>query len=171
MNQTVEQELNNPEMKAKYFSLHIGQTIVGHECDNCSFILTEVSLIDCEVGLWGDWSGGTNPELSCNGMIGIDAAWLNLTPLDQISDEDAIVVANNLGYRSGNNMSMIFDGKKFIKHIQSNKISDYSYDVSHSFTCLDFLRSRGYALKWGEYSVEELIKAGYIKLRKGGGDE
>lgn len=166
MNQTVKPELKNPEMKAKYFSLHIGQTIVGHECDNCSFRLTEVSLIDCEVGLWGDWSGGTNPNLSCNDMIGIDAVWLNLKHLSSISDDDLIkcyhLHSALIGYDYTQDYApTIHMARHWLKHDGINVFSKCG-------VLRDFARSLGYAVDWLNHSVQELMEAGYMKLREGG---
>lgn len=69
---------NTDYNKTLFFSQFMGENVIYHPCDNCNFKLTEVSLIDCEVGLWGDWSGGTHPQLSCNDVIGISDVKLNL---------------------------------------------------------------------------------------------
>ncbi len=79
------------EVKAKFFAQYIGQNVVGHECDRCNFTLNEISFIDLEVGIYGDWSGGTNPQTACNDVIGIDAVWLNLRPVEAITDDELLV--------------------------------------------------------------------------------
>ena len=94
------------EQKAKYFGLYLGQTVGGHECDLCSFKLTEISFLDCEIGLWGDWSGGTNPDLSCNDMVGIDSVWLNLRSIESLTDEEKTKIARLCGYSQNDGLKV-----------------------------------------------------------------
>jgi hypothetical protein len=70
--------------------------------------------------------------------------YLVLKSLSNISDEDAI----KCGYRNANNF------KQFI----SGKYNPPSYEHN------DFLRSKGYAIGYLNYSVEDLLKKNVIKL-------
>lgn len=90
--------------------------------------------------------------------------FLELTPLSQISDEDAIEVAKieDSAYTESN----LVRGK-----VIAENFINYS-DCNNSFRCslkmikfMDYLRSKGYALPWMGLSVEELIEYGWVKLK------
>lgn len=142
-------EITN-ELKAKFFAQYIGQTVVGHETDNCNFRLTEISLTDCEVGLFGDWSGGTHPQASCNDLIGIDAVWLNLRSLVSITDEDAIEVGFLSSGGFNRNLKVYGEDEFYRCFIRQPEI--------------DYLRSKGYTLPFMGISVEQQVKSGWVKL-------
>ena len=64
--------------------------------------------------------------------------YLELKPLSQISDEDAI----NLGYG-------------YASHLKSNLDRN-----------IDQLRKLGFAVNWMDLSVEDLVKYGWVKLKE-----
>ena len=70
---------------------------------------------------------------------------LELKHLSKVSDEDARKVCESLNIIS----------------------SDYPWSVNiatlNQFS-FDYLRSKGYALDWLEFSVEEMIEAGWVRL-------
>jgi len=70
-------------------------------------------------------------------LVGRAFYYLNLKPLSQISDEDV-----EEGYW----------------HL-------YAYHIPVSAINIDYLRSKGYALPWMGLSVEELVDAGWVKLK------
>lgn len=148
------------ELKAKFFAQYIGQNVVGHETDNCNFRLTEISLTDCEVGLFGDWSGGTHPQQSCNDLIGIDTVWLNLRSLASITDEDAIEIskAENWNYENDPAETNI----QSVKNMIINSI-EYNRGATNLFT-YQYLLSESYALPFMGISAEQLVKSGWVKL-------
>lgn len=117
--------------------------------------------------------------------------YLLLTPLSAITDEDAIEVAKM--YHPGNDRCTILRKQDFIFTIDVDSSSsvefsleielDFSRTFQHSylskihgrtyggefpdrsFLCIsDFLRSKGYALPWRQYSVEQLIEMGWLQL-------
>ena len=82
--------------------------------------------------------------------------WLELKPLSDISEEYAIEVAIMLGCNDKNSREfMISYGKDHVRRVENRK-SDI----------VDFLRSRGYLVPWLGLSCEEIIEAGWVKLRK-----
>ena len=81
-------------------------------------------------------------------------SYLELKPLSQISDEDAIKIS-----------------KEF--HIFKSDIRNSVKELFQEFDVLglsmetgDYLRSKGYALPWMDLSVEDLIEYGWIKLKE-----
>lgn len=69
--------------------------------------------------------------------------WLELKPLFQISDEEIFDITGIY------NRTMFFNQCLFMGAVEA-----------------DILRSRGYAIPWMGLSVDELFKAGWIKLRE-----
>ncbi len=86
---------------------------------------------------------------------------LRLKSLDKISDNDCVQVALIAGVPDSNAADP-FEGKQII--------GDYKTGANPTITpgewgeIIDFLRSRGYALPYGEYSVDDLLQAGVYKL-------
>lgn len=87
------------------------------------------------------------------GNIGdyFNRTYLELTPLSQISDEDAIEVSERCVPGNDKRIDNIKQHCR-IYAMQSSLISDY-------------LRSKGYALPWNGITVEEQIEFGWIKLK------
>ena len=114
--------------------------------------------------------------------------FLELKPLSQISDEDAINVAKLVS-------PMLFEGRGkngghyidksetwwySVKHNGKTLMVDidldgyiFEYDEveeykrpSRSLIGTDYLRSKGYALPWMDLSVEDLVEYGWVKLKK-----
>jgi hypothetical protein len=127
-------EINN-ENKAKFFALYWGQAVLWEP-----FIGQDV-FVDQHF----PWD-----------LVGKDYHYLNLKPLSQISDEDAI----ELGYSACNdplnaNYGMSASGTFF---------DDWTQRQDMLMSDSDYLRSKGYALPWMGLDVKELIEAGWIKL-------
>lgn len=103
-----------------------------------------------------------------NGMSSIFCTeHLELTPLSQITDEDAIGVAKLLwkGYK----YHTVKDGSYYVKAILQfdSEIKD-GFELEmyphNAIKMCDYLRSKGYALPWMGLSVEDLESYGWIKL-------
>ncbi len=107
--------------KAKFFAQYFGQKI-----------LCEAPNIKYRVIRKWDWS--------------YENYYLELTPLSNISDEDAEKVG-------------CIDAIDFLGIYES------CYDTL-MLTETDYLRSKGYALPYNGLSVEQLIKFGWIKLKE-----
>jgi hypothetical protein len=74
--------------------------------------------------------------------------FLQLTPLSQITDEDAI----EIGYDNSEDFKY-----HFLKWNEVHKTEVIDADL---------LRSKGYALPWMGLSVDELVEYGWIKLKE-----
>lgn len=82
---------------------------------------------------------------------------LNLKPLSQISDEDAIEVGMMNGCKEENS-------REFTVSFGKATVNQWMHKFPlNSFTS-DYLRSKGYALPWIGLSVEEMVQSGWIKL-------
>lgn len=91
----------------------------------------------------------------------IHESYLELTPLSEITDEHAIDVADILegfGVWVGA-VEYINVGIKYIEGCENHMSGAHSKIV-------DYLRSKGYALPWLNYSVEKQIELGWIKLKE-----
>ena len=75
--------------------------------------------------------------------------FLQLKPLSKITDEDAISMYRGLerNYESAN---QFLEDYKSIGFLEQSEV--------------DFLRSKGYAAPYLEYSVDELVKIGWVQL-------
>lgn len=161
---------NTLENKAKFISLYWGQRVLMTPLDN-------VTMRSKVCGAIEDY---------------VRNSYLELTPLFQITDEDAIVVGKMLSYysdeinieRRENEIWMICD--EYIKVIigvikfgilaksidgePSEVNTHYNKDIvfyeNEMVGVIDYLRSKGYALPWMGLSVEQQIEFGWIKLKE-----
>lgn len=85
---------------------------------------------------------------------GFNDEYLELKSLSEITNEDAVELASVSGYPAIDKT-----GKYLARHI-SNRSTEVRV-----IAC-DFLRSKGYAVTWMGLSVEELVAAGWIKLKE-----
>ena len=122
---------NTLENKAKFFAIYWGQTIY----QNSKSDLPNVYCV-CDLSL-------KKPFVMDGHLL--------LTPLSQITDEDALKLSEEV-YQSVNEygFNFYYGGYKSLT----------SEDV-------DYLRSKGYALPWMGLSVEQLVSSGWIKLKYG----
>ena len=89
----------------------------------------------------------------------INSCYLQLTPLSQITDEDAIEVASIIAKTITN----VDDNSPVL--INSNEVKkDIEVLAFASYETVDYLRSKGYALPFMTLSVEKLIEYGWVKL-------
>ena len=114
--------------------------------------------------------------------------FLELKPLSQISDEDAIEVAKLVspmlfegrGKNGGHYIDKSEIGWYSVKHDGKTLMVDidldgyvFEYDEvdeykrpSRSLIGTDYLRSKGYALPYMDLSVEDLVNFGWVKLKE-----
>jgi len=119
---------NNLTNKGKFFAQYWGQdvlTLGGAKCDN-------------ESQNWGE-------------DLIFKTQFLELTPLSQITDEDAIEVAKIWGSIEPS----VNVGKKVI-----NRVTIMMVRVA------DYLRSKGYAVDYLDCKVEQQIEYGWVKLKE-----
>ena len=155
-------EINN-ENKAKFFALYWGQRVLK-DAQGMNPIVS--NMVDLE---WEGW-------------------WIELKPLSAISDEDAIEVAKMaLGFSkiTQNITVTTTTNREFGFSFWLNGDVEYMIDFQnfynptlialtrktanneylHNATKIsDYLRSKGYAIPWMGLSIEEMVKAGWIKL-------
>jgi len=89
---------------------------------------------------------------------------LELKPLSKLSDEDAIEYFDILWNRVHENKSRSFKieyGKDWANSLLSQRYGLIPSNLLHG---IDYLRSKGYAIPFMQYSVEELISFGWVKL-------
>lgn len=95
---------------------------------------------------------------------GTTFGYLKLKPMSQISDEDALKAVDLLG-KSNNSSeeSRIFQFKKLFES-PNFWVNQTNIPLVKMLKVFDFLRSKGYALPFMDYSVEQLIEMGWVKL-------
>ena len=90
--------------------------------------------------------------------------YLELKHLSKITDKDAIEYFNILWSEHHHSKSDAFKieyGKDWAKNICSQNFGLIPANVLHGY---DFLRSKGYALPFMQYSVDDLVLMQWIKL-------
>lgn len=129
------------ENKQKFFALHFGQEVHALKMSKKDV----VSTVD---------------EISFRKDISEDYLYLN--PLSSITDEDAKRLAViEADFRT----SDVFKRGRQL----ANSVEDCQYSVGNFKTVMlitDYLRSKGYALPWMGLSVDEMVQAGWIKLKE-----
>jgi hypothetical protein len=148
---------NTLENKAKFFAQYWGQKVLS------------------------DISNSGNKEIypvDTSNMYGIDRSYLELKPLSQISDEDAIQgimftynkTYDELGeilevknYFTFSDITSIELGRNFKTYRQ---IHHWNGDRKIGSKECDYFRSKGYALPYMDLSVDNLIEYGWIKLKE-----
>lgn len=78
---------------------------------------------------------------------------LLLKPLSEISDEDLDIISEILG---------VIYPKNFVNSIIEN--SNYAVNSTLCINTIQYLQSKGYALPYLDYSVDDLVELGVYKL-------
>lgn len=90
--------------------------------------------------------------------------FLKLTPISKLSDDDAIEYFDILWHETHKSKSIefkIYYGKDWANNILSDRFGLIPSNVLHG---IDFLRSKGYAIPFMKYTVEDLVKLGWVHL-------
>lgn len=133
--------MNELEEKAQYFAQHWGQKV---------FKFRGASMSPQKVGA------------TYMSAYGVRNRYLLLTILSKITDEDALMCYN-----------LHFKGylDKDLRPDESRVNFSKKHIVRPIEVCIpiviDYLRSKGYALPFRQYSVEQLIEKGWLKLKGG----
>jgi len=108
-----------------------------------------------------------------------DRSYLELKPLSKITDEDAIEIIKIIDSKSNRfiNVNYSFAEKKDLPYIKSVISDKGRFDINNNFVFIidkqvidfslnifDYLRSKGYAVPFMEYSVEDLASFGWVQL-------
>lgn len=170
---------NTLENKARFFALYWGQIVLR---DNFWFPQNIRIIGNDKFHLFQDASSKIG---------GISEKHIYLTPLSQISDEDARFVidiydkmCNKPIYQSQTKVGAFGEVfKQIFWTYPTSCPNDDGYRVAANFSddivnvidspnrfemhiqCIDYLRSRGYALPWMGISVEQQIEWGWVKLK------
>lgn len=157
------------EIKAKIFAQYLGQNVML--CQNRPTEgLTE--LIFPLVGVKresfmiqkDDWTFGQSRHFSDKYRDS-----LLLKPLSAITDEDIIWVAKYVNDEEEEDYSEAIAQKHFLIDVLLTKDRDESITEMTPIEILyiyQYLQSKGYALPYMDYSVEDLVKAGIYKLEE-----
>lgn len=95
---------------------------------------------------------------------GVENKSIELKSISEISDEDLNVIGFNFPYGKPSDFKISFDVDSYDIHwtcFGNGNIKDGNLKLSD----FDYLRSRGYALPWMGLSVNEMVEAGWIKLK------
>ncbi|OPC51495.1 hypothetical protein BAY06_03975 [Elizabethkingia anophelis] len=131
---------NNLENKAKFFAQYWGQQALKSDRYGLELVLYYF-----------------NPgQSNVDGMEGLNYH-LELKSLEDITDEDALHIATSM-YTAISNFQTISNGKCMV--------SCHKNQIGLGLLQSDYLRSKGYALPWMRLSVDDLIKYGWVKLKK-----
>lgn len=147
---------NTLENKRKFFAQYWGQKILLHVIDVDDILLLLNNEIDNDVKNW----------------------LLYLTPLSQITDEDAIQgimftynktyedLGEILEVKHYNTFSSITTTRGGENFKTSRSIHHWNGDRKIGSKECDYFRSKGYALPWMDLSVEDLVEYGWVKLKE-----
>jgi len=89
--------------------------------------------------------------------------YLELKPLSQINDEDAIEVAKIFQWNHLHDTSKIHSVKEVLTTVAFYRQTNIN--GSNWLEVFDYLRSKGYALSWNGITVEEMIEWKWIQLK------
>ncbi len=136
---------NTPENKAKFFAQYWGQNVQYYTTNGIDYPF----------------------QVNENFTEALGISYLLLTPLKNISNEDAIEVAKiNIG-----RLLPEMDERQLLQvaHRQLNGISNNKYDGQFPIefiNMIDFLRSKSYLLPYKDLSTDDLIAYGWAKEKE-----
>jgi hypothetical protein len=145
----------NPQILAAYWGCGI-----FHHCDNSPFQYRGVEYTSDEglqpkPKLYGDWSGGTNPEQSCESYTEWDDIKLILKPLSKLSDADALAISMICGLSHGDYVYKLRMGRELVTEYW-RRVSNVA--ASSWVKVFDYLRANGYDCGYAD--IPSLIDAG-----------
>lgn len=144
---------NNINNKAKFFALYFGQKFV-HTGEG-----RPIKALGNEIVM--NYENSDKFQLCCYS----NQRAVELKPLSEITDEDAVELAKIMGMQE--ETEYVFIGK-----ILANNVFDNSDEMSettiYNMHCqaTDYLRLRGYAVQWYDLTVEEQVSRGWVQLKE-----
>ena len=87
-----------------------------------------------------------------------ETATLLLKPLSKITDEDALEVANIISRTIHDSIS-----KELVSYYKEDVLNNPEIFPYASYSTVDYMRSKGYAVSFMEYSVEDLVSFGWVR--------
>ena len=94
-----------------------------------------------------------------------DDYYLKLKPISSITDEDLVTLYHLHSLSIGYDYTMDFQPPLVMAYHWKNNDKKWLANIFDFRITSDFLRSNGYALPWCWYTVDELVKVGWIKLK------
>lgn len=88
--------------------------------------------------------------------------FLQLNPVSKLNDKDAIEISKIFGWNHYSDESKIHQVKNFV--IDCSNYHSSNISSNENFNLIDYLRSKGYAVPFMEYSVDDLISFGWVQL-------
>lgn len=141
---------NNNDNKAKFFAQYYGQQVM--KVDDLTY--PNLNKLRHTVG-------GLNIYNLQDGRFIGDSVYLELKPLESITDEDAIEVSRILDAEFDiNNLSEY--QKTF--HVNRGKTHILPTRPCRSDVC-DYLRSKGYLLPWMGLSTDQILEYGWARIK------
>ena len=142
MEQSQKPHLNKTDVKCRFFALYWMQDVKTSEKHQ---------------------KKGLKPlQINNHSLQYVDSdSFLELKPLSKITDEDLKNIAD-IGFNFNQKVTHFKVETKavFGYYIMPSESKYVRLDVPH----IDYLRSKGYALPFMEYSVDELVELGWVRL-------
>ncbi len=119
---------------------------------------TDIKCDVCSVS----WNGTVYIQKENDEQLGVENEEVILLkkPLGEISDEEAVELTKIADWKT----KTAENGKKIIAGINGPVNGDIHANGKEWWQILDFLRERGYALPWKNWSVEQLVEFRIYKL-------
>lgn len=135
-------QLNETAVKCWFFAHYLGKTFINGL--GASSILCPIDLVHIHADTI--------------------SATMKLKPIEQIEDEDAIEVAKMFIKKKETRDELIFCGKVLATCMFDNQDMKETQLYNEHCKATDYLRSKGYALPFMEYTVDDLVKMNWVKL-------
>ncbi|UOX35297.1 hypothetical protein LXD69_07200 [Flavobacterium sediminilitoris] len=136
------EQLNETAVKCRFFAQYLGKTFINGL--GGSSILCPIDLVHIHADTI--------------------SATMKLKPIDHIEDEDAIEVAKMFIKKEEIREELIFCGRIFATCIFDNQDIEETQLYNEHCKATDYLRSKGYALPFMEYTVDDLVKMDWVQL-------
>jgi len=142
----------NNENKARFFAGYLGQKVLATSLKGTSLDGKWIDLVQSN---------------KCDAEI-------RLKPISSITEQYAIEVLNILMGTEGNMYQNWHDDLKsnWLRIIKADLLDQFGSRqlalapyFARTWECGDYLKSKGYALPWMGLSVDEMVDAGWIKLK------
>lgn len=128
--------LNKTNVKCRFFAQYYGQDILRFDTGNVKY---SIDYKDFPIN---------------------EKDYIELKSIADITEEDKNVIEESiLGF-----VDKIYNVGKFLFIETKSSISEKPITTSLNSYHFDYLRSKGYALPFMEYSVDDLVKMGWVKL-------
>lgn len=172
-------------IKCKVFAQYIGNKCAEYK-DELYFLdgIRDIYYNDDVDMIQNVYLTDSHDIMRCNKFTSISKCKLILTPIKDISHDDIMQVAKichhdyvrrikkydeyiELEIDDCNDLLLYYDGRICTTWRENVSCKDVESEqqLTTYLKCIDFLRSKGYALPYMEYSVDDLVKLNIYKLK------